>query len=202
MKRGLWFRSVFLFTAVALSGVVAGLWVLPRLLIKNEINPLPMSDAIMQTAFDPESTRYVADLYRRRLSKNVVCASSQFSPGEYIADYSRSYLVELGVAANDIEVQHLPLTDCFGEALPELVGIVQRSGWKSVLIVVPPETSRRIGGLAPAFFKPLGIQAIVTYSRVSRNDLVDGWWRTHRKAQRVVSAAFGTVLDMCYSECR
>jgi hypothetical protein len=178
------------------------LWLLPRILIKSGIEPLPPGDAIMQIAFDPESARYVAELYKRRLGRKIVCASSQFSPGEYIADYSRLYLVELGVSAADIEVQHLPLTDCFGEALPELVGFVQRQGWKSLLLVVRPEDSRAIGALAPSSFATSGIQTIVTYSRESRDKLVDGWWRTHRKAQRVVGAAFESALDICYSQCR
>jgi hypothetical protein len=202
MMRGRWLRPAFLLVAILLTGTTATLWLLPRLLIKAEIDPLPVSDAILQVSFDPESTRYVADLYRRGSSRKVVCASSQFSPGEYIADYARLDLVELGVAAGDIEVLHLPLTDCFGEVLPEVAGFVQRRGWKSVLLVVHPEDSRAVSGLAPTNFGQSGMRAIVTYSRESRNKLVDGWWRTHWKAQRIVGSAFGSLLDLFYVKCR
>jgi hypothetical protein len=202
ISRGRWFRRVLLLAAILVVTTTAALWLLPRLLIKTEVNPLPAGEAIIQVAFDPEECRQVADLYRRGLGRKVVCASSQFSPGEFVADYSRLHLAELGVSANDIEVQHLPLTDCFGEVVPELIGLVQRRGWKTVLFVVYPEDSRAIGGLVPLNFEASGIRAIVTYSQESRNELIDGWWRTHWKAQRVVDAAFETALDRCFSKCR
>jgi hypothetical protein len=200
--RRLWLRrALLLAVALVFTGIV-GFWLLPRLLIKAEINPLPAGDAIIQVAFDPESYVHVRDLYRRGLGRKVVCASSQFSPGEFIADYSRLSLVELGVAANDIEVQHLPLASCLGEVLPELIGLVQKRGWKTVLFVVHPEESRAVGRFVPRAFAASGIRATVTYSEDSRRELVDGWWRTHRKAQRIVAAAFETALDACYSRCR
>jgi len=180
----------------------ASLWALPRLLIASEVTPLPTSDAVFQFAFDSEPARHVVNLYRCGLAKKIVCASSQFSPGEYVADYAALQLANLGVPASDIEVLHLPLHDCFGDVLPELLGFVQKREWKTVLLAVYPEESRAVRRLGAPEFEASRIRAIVTYSPESRDELIDGWWRTHWKAQRVVGAAFGTALDMCYSQCR
>jgi hypothetical protein len=182
--------------------LVVVLWLIPRLLIRTGGEPLPKSDAIVQLAFDPESAEQVLELYKSGLGRKIVSASSQFSPGEYVADYARLNLLASGVAPNDAEVQHLPLTDCFGVALPEIVGLVQRRGWNSVILVVHPEDSRAVNALVRSSFGASAIRAGVTYSQESRNELIDGWWRTHWKAQRVVGAAVSSTLDMCYSECR
>jgi hypothetical protein len=201
-SRGHWLRWVLILLGLGLVVTFTSLWALPRLLIASEANPLPASDAVIQFAFDEEPARHVVNLYRRGLAKKIVCASSQFSPGEYVADYMRLQLLNLGIPASDIEVLHLPLTDCFGEMLPELLAFVQRREWKTVLLAVHAEESRAIRRLGPPAFEGVRVRAIVTYSPESRDELINGWWRTHWKAQRVVGAAFGTALDMCYSQCR
>jgi hypothetical protein len=158
---------------------------------------------ILHLAIDPrsDSNLYVAELYRQGMASKIICVSSPVAWEAYPADYARRHLIALGVPEEDVSALHVPLTDCAAEVLPHLVEYVKAGGWRSALLVVAPAGSRLGRQVAERYFNRAGIRVSVTYSLRDRQELLDGWWRTYWKAQRIVSAAMGSALDLLYPQC-
>jgi hypothetical protein len=145
---------------------------------------------------------YVARLYAQGLSRQVICASSQASWELYPADYARAHLIELGVRADDISILHFPITDCGGEVLPLLISRLKDQGAKSVLLVVDPTATRYGQWRTRRRFHEAGINAAITFAPEDRHAMLDRWWRTHWKAQRIVLTIMNSTLDLLYAPCR
>lgn len=162
------------------------------------------ADVILHLAINPhsESDAYIADLYREKLSKKIVCVSSQISWETYPADYARLHLISLGVPAEDVLVLHLPITDCPAVSMGQIVSYVANQGWSSVLLVSNPESSRYSGWMARRAFEKQKISAAVTYSPVDRRELTSDWWRTHWKVQRLADQYMIILFDIVYPDCR
>jgi hypothetical protein len=175
---------------------------LPRLLIAPSVEA--PSDAILHFDNDPRgySDAFVADLYARGVARKIVCLSGPLSWEEYPADYMRRHLITLGVSESDVAAFRLPIVECGGEAVPLIVDYARAQGFQSVLAVVHPSRSRLGWGRAERDFAAAGIRLAVTYSPHDRDRLVDGWWHTHWKAQRITSALIDATLDQFYAQCR
>jgi hypothetical protein len=97
---------------------------------------------------------------------------------------------------------HLPLADCQAEHLALLVEHVRKQGGQSALLVVQPAGSRFTARLARKYFERAGMTAYVTYSPGARSELLESWWRTHWKAQKIIWKTCETALDLLYAQCR
>ena len=174
---------------------------LPLLFAPSEVAP---ADVIMHLAIDARlhGDEYVARLYAEGVSRQVICASSQASWEVYPADYGRAHLVELGVRADDISVLHLPIMDCGAELLPLLISRLKDQGAKSVLLVVDPTVTRFGQWRTRGRFHEAGINAAITFAAEDREAMLNRWWRTHWKAQRIVLTLMNSTLDLLYAPCR
>jgi hypothetical protein len=197
-----WLRRAFISFALFLTACVALLFALPRLLIAPARTA--QADVILHAAMDlhSKSDGYVVDLYRRGVAGKIICASSQVSWEVYPADFARERLISLGVPAQDVLSLHLPLAPCDAMRLPLIVDFVKSHGWKSVLWVGRPESSRYAGWLARRFFDKEGIKLTVSYAPEDREELTQSWWRTHWKVQRFAGVVMNASFDLLYSECR
>jgi hypothetical protein len=186
-----------------LSAVCAAIFfTLPVLLIApagEAKSDVMLCDAISKHSM---ADKYVIDLYRRGVARKIVCAGSQISHELYPSDYMRESLISQGVPAEDVISLRLPSAPCAAPNLTRIVEFVKANGWKSVLYVTFPEDSRHSGSLARRHFEREGVNFCVSYSPEDRNELTQGWWRTHWKTQRIVGETMSIVLDRFYSECR
>ena len=193
------------------GGLVVGLLVftllvffsLPWLLIASPDKPQP-ADVILHTAIDARSKAddYVVDLYRQGLGREVVCVSSQISWELYPGDFTRANLIEKGLPAESVSSLHMPITDCTAQGARVLAEHGQSKGWKRVLVVGHPDGSRFSWRVVRREFAKRGIEATLVYAPADERELRDGWWRTHWKVQRMVSAAMETTMNLLYPECR
>jgi hypothetical protein len=190
-----------LITLAALILFLVGLFLsLPLLFAPPDVAP---ADVIMHLAIEARlhGDEYVARLYAEGVARKVICASSQASWEVYPADYARAHLIELGVRADDISVLHFPITDCGGEVMPVLISRLKEQGAKSVLLVVDPTVTRFGRWRTRSRFQEAGINA-VTFAAEDRRAMLDRWWRTHWKAQRIVLTLMNSSLDLLYAPCR
>lgn len=194
--------------AVVIAGGVAGfaasatLW-LPALLIAPA-DAGGADAAILLAGDDPREPGpdLVLSRYRAGAVRFVACASPPAYVGLYPADASCRQLGEMGIPADRRFIVHLPQTECDREMLAALLSVARDQGWHSLLFVVSPERSRWLRRIATRDFARAGIRASVTYAEQDRADLAHGWWRTHRKAQRLVTEALDDGLDLFYGRCR
>ncbi|MEP7273550.1 MAG: hypothetical protein ABI882_18785 [Acidobacteriota bacterium] len=162
------------------------------------------SDVILHLASDArlQGDEYVARLYKERLAARVVCASSQISWDVYPSDASCAHLIELGVPAEAVSVLHLPMTDCGAEVVPILIEDLRALGARSVLFVVDPTVTRYGEWRSRHRFAAAGIEARTTFAPQDREVMLDRWWRSHWKAQRIVGTLMNTTIDLLYAPCR
>jgi uncharacterized SAM-binding protein YcdF (DUF218 family) len=187
---------------VLVTGCVILFFLMPLLLIAPSVTE--PSDAILHLAINPhsESDAYIADLYREKFSKKIVCVSSQITWETYPADYARQHLISLGVPAEDVLTLRLPITDCQAVSMSQIVSYVANQGWSNVLLVSNPENSRYSGWLARRAFEKRKISAAVTYSPADRMELTSDWWRTHWKVQRLTDQVMNILFDVLFPDCR
>jgi len=197
-----WLQRAFISFALFLAACVALFFALPRLLIAPM--KTAQADVILHSALDLQSKAdgYVVDLYRRGVAGKIICVSSQISWEVYPADFARERLISLGVSAQDVMSLRLPLAPCDAMRLPLIVDFVKSQGWRSVLWIGRPESSRYAGWLGRRFFEKEGIDLTASYTPGDREELTQSWWRTHWKVQRFVGTAMNISLDFLYSECR
>ena len=194
--------GVLMAAAAAAFAVSATLW-LPALLIAPAGSGRADAAILLVGNAPPGPGRdLVLSRYRSGAIRYVACASAPTYVGIYPADASCRELGDLGVPPDRRLIVHLPQTECGREKLPTLIALARGQGWRSVQLVVSPEGSRATRRLATRDFAGAGIEAWVTYAEPDRADLVNGWWRTHRKAQRMIGAALGNGLDLFYRQCQ
>lgn len=162
------------------------------------------TDVILHLANDPkmQGDAYVASLVRQGLTQQVICGSSQASWDFYPADSSRDHLIQLGVPREAVSVLHLPILDCGGELVPLLIDALKSKGVKSVLLVTDPTITKYAAWRIRQRFAADGIDASITFAPDDRRTLLDGWWRSHWKAQRIVGTVMNSTLDLLYAPCR
>jgi uncharacterized SAM-binding protein YcdF (DUF218 family) len=162
------------------------------------------ADVILHFSFDPRmrGDHYAAQLYRQGMAPAIVCAGSQASWEVYPADSSRQHLINLGVPAEAVSVLHLPIVDCAGELAPILIEALKARGVRSVLIVADPTATRFGSWRFVQRLAEAGISASITFAEQDRTEMLDGWWHSHWKAQRVVGAVMNSTLDLLYAPCR
>ncbi len=198
----IWWQA-FVAMLMGLCLLTAGtVFLLPSVLIA-ESRVVP-SDVIVDLAISPhsESDLYVADLYRAGIAPRIILVSSPIAADLYPADYVKAHLVELGVPASDLTILYLPLVDCAAMNLPALVERLQQDGWRRALLVVNPLGSRLGQNVMKRHFGGGSIQFAVTYAAGDREEFSTGWWRTHWKAQAMISVLLGYALDQLFPECR
>lgn len=181
---------------------LGGFMALPVILIAPA-ETMP-ADVIVHQAMDADSDAdaYVVELYRQAVAGKIVCVSSQVGCDVYPADYVARHLVALGVRQEDVLILRLSAADCWAEHLPDMIEYIRSQGWSRVLLVVNPLSSRFDGWVARRYFGRAGLQLATTYSPRDRQACVQNWWRTHAKAQRMISNAVRVVLDLLYAQCR
>ena len=202
MKRAKqWLRRILIGVAVLLLLVFAAILSIPAIFAPETRAP---ADVILHLASDArlQGDEYVVRLFRDGLARNVICASSQASWDLYAADASKAHLIELGLPAEAISVLHLPITECGAETLPFLINALTSRGAKSALLVVDPTTTRYGEWRARQRFSEAGISVSTTFEIADRNRMLDQWWRSHWKAQRVVGTIMNSTLDLMYAPCR
>jgi len=184
---------------LAIAGVF--FFSLPLLLAPSTVRP---SDCIIHIAIDSRlsADSFVARLYSERVSRRVVCASSQASWEVYPGDYARKHLIQLGVAAEDVTSLRLPMVECGAENRPIVIDYIKRNGWRNALLVVDPSLTRATRLSVVREFRKNGIDVSIAFDPNERTEMLRGWWRTHWKAQRVVLGILNSTLDILYPECR
>jgi len=195
-------RRVVIISVAVVATLVLFVEGLPWLLI-SEADQGP-ADAILYLAIDPysKSDDFVADLYRRKVAPRIVSAGSQVSHQVFQSDFTREHLIKLGVPETSVESLHLPITDCLGESSIFIRDFIAKRGWKRVLVVVNPGSSRYAGRILRNRLQPAGISVGVGYNPAIDAELRDKWWMTHWKAQIMVESLIGPMLDVWYSDCR
>lgn len=195
-----WRRAAIILAALA-AFAVALLFSLPLFFAPARVAP---ADVILHLAIDPRShgDQYVMQLYREGMARSIVCASSQVSWEVYPADFIRAHLLEMGARAEDVSVLRLPFTECGGELLPILAGHVRERGWQRAILVVDPSLTRFGQWRAERYFRAAGLEVTVTFVPEDRAAMLDNWWRTHWKAQRIVLSLMNSSLDLLYARCR
>lgn len=174
---------------------------LPWLLIRPaETAP---SDVILYFAYGdkPATNQYVAELYRQGLAKKIVCLSGQITWNTYPADFVREQLLQLGVPAADVTTLHLPRLECGADLAMILLNSLQQQGWKRVLVVANPITSRTTRRVLSPRFEQSQISLFITYSPAERAELSGQWWRKHTQTQMVVQQGIETMVDLLYPHC-
>jgi hypothetical protein len=189
-------------TAGLLVLLAGGFMALPAILIAPaEVMPADVMLHLDMNAHS-DADAYVSRLHQQGVAGNIVCISSQAACDVYPADYVARHLVTLGVPEENVSTLHLSSRSCWAKYLPDVVEYVRRRGWQSALLVVDPIGSRFEGRVARRYFDRAGLQLAITYSSRDRQECVQGWWRTHSKAQRMVRGAVTSALDMLYPQCR
>lgn len=162
------------------------------------------ADVIVHQYMDAgsDADAYVAQLYHQSVARKIVCVSSQVGCDVYPADYVARHLVTLGVREEDVITLRLSGVACWAESLPEIIEYLRDQRWSRVLLVMDPIGSRFDGWVARRYFERAGLQLAITYSPGDRQASVQGWWRTHAKAQRMIGNAVRVALDLVYPQCR
>lgn len=162
------------------------------------------SDLLLHLSSDArlQGDAHAAQLYRQGIAKQIVCAGSQISWDVYPTDASRDHIVELGIPGEAVSVLHLPITDCGAELLPYLIKEVRAREAKSVLMLVDPTVTRIGVANFRKRFAAEGIEARVTFAAGDRDIMLQRWWTSHWKAQRVIGTLMNTALDLLYAPCR
>mgnify|MGYP007071097410 CR=1 FL=1 len=185
---------------VVLLGI--GLFSLPWILIAPAESA--SADVILHyaIAYNTEIDTYVAQLYREKRGKKIVCLTKAALCDFYPADYARQHLIEMGIPAEDVLTLHLPNYDCLAQALPLFTGMAKDNGWRNALLVIRPTFSRFEGSLTKKYFAKEGLDLSVTYSPEEEQKFTTRWWMDHKTAQLTIDAAVNATLDQLYPECR
>jgi uncharacterized SAM-binding protein YcdF (DUF218 family) len=186
---------------VPIGVVVCDAWYLAEELVRVLARGRKDWISVLKTNRLSDADLYVAKLYAEGSAPRILCVSSHVSCAVYPADYAARHLEALGVPEGALSTLHLPLVDCGEENLRRVVEHVQAQGWKSALLVVGPIGSRPGRRLTQRYFDQAGIRVAMTYSPRDRANFVDGWWRTHAKAQRMIAAAMHAALDLLHPQC-
>jgi hypothetical protein len=196
-----WIRRILISTGVLFLLVLAAVLSIPTIFAPER---RATADVILHLASDArlQGDEYVVRLFREGLSRSVICASSPASWDLYAADASKEHLIELGVPADAISVLHLPITECGAETVPLLINALSSRGAKSALLVVDPTATRYGEWRARQRFSEAGITVFTTFEIGDRERMLDQWWRSHWKAQRVVGVLMNSTLDLMYASCR
>ncbi len=194
-------RKILIVTAIIIVLPVVTFFSLPLLLSPSEVM---RADCIIHSAIDSRlnGDNFVAQLYTEGVASKIVCISSQASWDVYPADFAREHLIELGVRASDITALRLPMVECGAQFRPLVVDHLRKNGWKSALLVADPSITRVSRSGIISHFRKAGIDVAITFAPKDREDMLDRWWRTHWKAQRVVLGIMNSTLDMLYPSCR
>ena len=196
------FRWTVVFLLVTLVVVASTFLLLPWILIAP--SQTPPSDVLLHFAISPftNTDEYVADLYRQKVAKKIVCITGASVCAMYPADYARQHLLELGVPAEDVLTLHLPSADCLAPNMPHLIEMMKPHSWQQALLVVPPPFSRTNGSVAAKYFHREGLQLAVTHVPSEQEGFTFLWWTKHKPAQTIVDATINGMLDQLYPECR
>lgn len=193
-------RSIFVLATLAIL-LITAIVSLPFFFASSKV---ARADVILHFSFDPrmQGDNYAAQLYREGAAPAIICAGSQASWEVYPADSSRDHLISLGVPPDAVSVLHLPIVDCVGEVIPILSEALRTRGAKSVLIVADPTATRFGSWRLVRRMAQAGIAASVTFAEEDRKEMLDGWWHSHWKAQRVVGSLMNSTIDLLYASCR
>lgn len=194
-------RKMLVVTAIIILLPLITFFSLPFLLSPSEVT---RADCIIHSAIDSRlsSDNFVAELYAQGIASKIVCISTQASWDVYPADFAREHLIEMGVRAGDITALRLPMVECGAQNRPLVVEHLKKNGWKSALLVVDPSITRVSRWTITNDFRQAGIDVSIAFAPQERDYMLDRWWRTHWKAQRVVLGIMNSTLDMLYPSCR
>ncbi len=198
----IWLRRGVIALALCLLLAVFGFFALPWLAV-GETQPAPRVDALYLMSFDPrlQVGEYATALYRQGLARKIVCAGNAMTCDIFPAEFARQHLIELGVPADDVLVMRTPDTDCRAQLAPPTIAYAQQHGWRRVAWLGDPAGSRMSRRVFVPKFKAAGIELFVVYPAAAKEDLLDGWWRSHWKMQRMSREPLESGLDLFYSEC-
>ena len=194
-------RKILIVTAIIIVLPGVTFFSLPLLLSPSEVT---RADCIIHSAIDSRlnGDDFVAQLYKHGVASKIVCISTQASWEVYPADFAREHLIELGVPESDITALRLPMVECGAQNRPLVVEHLKKNGWKSALLVADPSITRVSRSSITSHFRKAGIDVAITFAPQDREDMLDRWWRTHWKAQRLVLGTMNSTLDMLYPSCR
>lgn len=194
-------RGSLIALAIVILLLAIGILGLPLFFASSTVS---RSDVILHLSFNPKmhGDNYAAQLYREGIAPAIICAGSQASWEVYPADWSKRHLISLGVPAEALSVLHLPITDCDAELVPILVEALRARGAKSALIVTDPTATRFGSWRFVQRMAAAGITASVTFAGEDRTEMLQGWWRSHWKAQRIVGSVMNSTIDLMYATCR
>lgn len=196
-------RLFFAITFAMLGVIVLCFFSLPWLLISSvptDAAQLPSADVIIHWNSTPrsESDDWVAELYRKGKAKQIVCVSTPISWDIYPADFARQHLIALGVPADKISTLHLEYEPCAAPNIKRVAEYVKSQRWQSAIGVTGPISS---ASRLQKYFQQQGIKLALTYYQKDRDELTNGWWKTHWKMQAMIEAVVVGLLDTVYSEC-
>ncbi len=196
-----WLRRVALGLGVFAIFAVVIFFSLPWLLIRppEEVK----SEVILYFGGSDQlaTDRYVAELYRQNLGKQIVCLSGQITWQTYPGDFARDRLLKLGLPAANVMSFHLPRAACEAELAPVLLDYLKQHGWKRVLLVTNPAGSRATYRVLSSRLAQEQISLSVTYAPEDRDELRGQWWRDHRNTQKLVGTAIEVMADLLFPSC-
>ena len=196
-------RNWFVLGAILLGFGGLGFFSLPWLFVipvLTEATPFPVADVMIHwvTLSQSHADTRVAELYRRRKARNILCVSMPISWDVYAADYTRQHLLALGVPAENVQTLHLPLEACTAPNDRRIAQYVRAQGWRSAFVVTDPITT---GSRLKKYFQQEGLNLAVTCIQEDRDELLHEWWKTHWKIQWITKSMVGVLLDSVYAEC-
>lgn len=197
----LWLRGLVIAASLLVVLAVLGFVSLPWFVVGEA--EAPPVDAILLMTFDPrlKVDEYAVSLYQQGRAKKIICLSNTTTCETFASDYERQRLIELGVPAADAMMLHTPDTDCRAQLFQPMLKFVQANGWQRILCVTDPVGSRMMRRVHQPKFKAAGIEMFVSYPPAARAELLDGWWRSHWKMQRMTREPLESGLDLFYAEC-
>jgi hypothetical protein len=198
----LWLRRGTLGGAALLMLAVLAFFGLPWLTV-GDADTATRVDAIYLGAFDPRlrTDEYVVALYRQGVAPKIVCFGNAITCDIFPADFARQQLIDLGIPPANVSVFHTPDTDCRAQLAPPLINSARQNGFRSVLMIGDPAGSRMHRRVFHPKFKVAGIDLFTGYPAAAKAELLDGWWRSHWKMQRMTREPLETGLDFFYAEC-
>lgn len=196
LRRGL--KTLAVFSVLA----IFTFFTLPWLAV-GETQAVPHVDAIYLMSFDPrlKADEYAVSLYRQGIASKIVCTSNAMTCDIFPADFARQQLIDLGIPPENVLVFHTPDTDCRAQLAPPTIAFAQIHGWHSLLWIGDPAGTRMGRRVLQPKFKAAGIELFITYPPTAKDELLDGWWRSHWKMQRMSREPLESGLDLFYSEC-
>ena len=197
-----WLRRGLIALACLLLLAIFGFFALPWLTV-GQADVVQRVDAIYLTAHDPrlQTDEFAVSLYRQGVAKKIVCMGNAITCDIFPSDFARQHLIELGVPAEDVLLFHTPDTDCRAQLAPPTIAFAQINSFRSVLWIGDPAGSRMSRRVFRAKFKAAGIDLFSTYPAAAKAELLEGWWRSHWKMQRMTREPLESGLDLFYSEC-